>query len=149
MSDTVRGDAPNTVRGDPRLDDLPMAELLKRLSEQTSTLVRQELDLAKAELTVKGKRMGAGAGMFGGAGVFGLYAFGALTACVILVLSLAMTAWLAALIVTVVYAAIAGVLALAGKKKVQEATPPVPEQTVDSVKEDVQWTKQRAKAGRQ
>jgi nitric oxide reductase large subunit len=60
-----------------------------------------------------------------------------------------MTAWLAALIVTVVYAAIAGVLALAGKKKVQEATPPVPEQTVDSVKEDVQWTKQRAKAGRQ
>ena len=68
MSDTVRGDAPNTARRDPRLDDLPMAELLKRLSEQTSTLVRQELDLAKAELTVKGKRMGAGAGMFGGAG---------------------------------------------------------------------------------
>lgn len=149
MSDTVRGDAPNTARRDPRLDDLPMAELLKRLSEQTSTLVRQELDLAKAELTVKGKRMGAGAGMFGGAGVFGLYAFGALTACVILVLSLAMTAWLAALIVAVVYAAVAGVLALTGKKKVQEATPPVPQQTVDSVKEDVQWTKQRAKAGRQ
>jgi hypothetical protein len=149
MSETVRGDAPNTVRGDPRLNDLPMAELLKRLSEQTSTLVRQELDLAKAELTVKGKRMGAGAGMFGGAGLFGLYAFGALTACVILVLSLAMTAWLAALIVAVVYAAVAGVLALAGKKKVQEATPPVPEQTVDSVKEDVQWTKERAKAGRQ
>jgi len=149
MSDTVRGDAPNTARREPRPDDLPMAELLKRLSEQTSTLVRQELDLAKAELTVKGKRMGAGAGMFGGAGVFGLYAFGALTACVILVLSLAMTAWLAALIVAVVYAAVAGVLALTGKKKVQEATPPVPEQTVDSVKEDVQWTKERAKAGRQ
>jgi uncharacterized membrane protein YqjE len=149
MSDTVRGDAPNTVRGDPRLDDLPVAELLKRLSEQTSTLVRQELDLAKAELTVKGKRLGAGAGMFGGAGLFGVYAFGALTACIILVLSLAMAGWLAALIVTVVYAAIAGVLALTGKKQVQEATPPVPEQTVDSVKEDVQWTKQRAKAGRQ
>jgi len=149
MSDTVRGDAPNTARDEPRLDNLPMAELLKRLSEQTSTLVRQELDLAKAELTVKGKRMGAGAGMFGGAGLFGVYAFGALTACVILVLSLAMTAWLAALIVAVVYAAIAGVLALTGKKKVQEATPPVPEQTVDSVKEDVQWTKERAKAGRQ
>jgi putative superfamily III holin-X len=149
MSDTVRGDAPNTVRGDPRLDDLPVAELLKRLSEQTSTLVRQELDLAKAELTVKGKRLGAGAGMFGGAGLFGVYAFGALTACIILVLSLAVAGWLAALIVTVVYAAIAGVLALTGKKQVQEATPPVPEQTVDSVKEDVQWTKQRAKAGRQ
>jgi uncharacterized membrane protein YqjE len=149
MSDTVRADAPNTVRGDARLDDLPVAELLKRLSEQTSTLVRQELDLAKAELTVKGKRMGTGAGMFGGAGLFALYALGALTATVILVLSTAMDAWLAALIVTVVYAAIAGVLALTGKGKVQQATPPVPEQTVDSVKEDVQWTKQRAKAGRQ
>jgi uncharacterized membrane protein YqjE len=149
MSDTVRGDAPNTVRGDPRLDDLPVAELLKRLSEQTSTLVRQELDLAKAELTVKGKRMGTGAGMFGGAGLFALYALGALTATVILVLSTAIAAWLAALIVAVVYAAIAGVLALTGKRKVQQATPPVPEQTVDSVKEDVQWTKQRAKAGRQ
>jgi hypothetical protein len=149
MSDTVRGDAPKPVRGDPRLDDLPIAELLKRLSEQTSNLVRQELDLAKAELTVKGKRLGAGAGMFGGAGLFGVYAFGALTACIILALSLAMAAWLAALIVTVVYAAIAGVLALTGKKQVQEATPPLPEQTVDSVKEDVQWTKERAKAGRQ
>jgi len=150
MSESVRGDAPNTVRGDARdIDDLPVAELLKRLSEQTSALVRHELDLAKAELTVKGKRMGVGAGMFGGAGLFGLYALGALTACVILVLSTAMAAWLAALIVTVVYAAIAGVLALTGKGKVQEAAPPVPEQTVDSVKEDVQWTKQRAKAGRQ
>ena len=148
MSDTVRGDAPNTVTGDPRLDDLPIAELLKRLSEQTSTLVRQELDLAKAELGVKGTRLGAGAGMFGGAGLFGLYALGALTACVILALSTAMTGWIAALIVTVVYAAIAGVLALTGKRKVQQATPPVPEQTVDSVKEDVQWTKERAKAAR-
>jgi uncharacterized membrane protein YqjE len=149
MSDTVRGDAPNTVPPAAPPDDLPVAELLKRLSEQTSTLVRQELELAKAELTVKGKRLGAGAGMFGGAGAFGLYAFGALTATIILVLSTAMAGWLAALIVTVVYAAVAGVLALLGKSKVQQATPPVPEQTVDSVKEDVQWTKERAKAGRQ
>src|SRR5262245_37146761 len=148
MSETVRGDAPNPVRGDPRLEDLPVAELLKRLSEQTSTLVRSELDLAKAELTVKGKRAGQGAGMFGGAGLVGLYALGALTATIILALATAMDAWLAALIVTVVYAAIAGVLALIGKGKVQQATPPVPEQTVDSVKEDVQWTKERAQAGR-
>jgi uncharacterized membrane protein YqjE len=148
MSETVRGDAPNPVRGDPRLEELPVAELLKRLSEQTSTLVRQELDLAKAELTVKGKRAGQGAGMFGGAGMVGLYALGALTATIILALATAMDAWLAALIVTVVYAAIAGVLALIGKGKVQQATPPVPEQTVDSVKEDVQWTKERAQAGR-
>jgi hypothetical protein len=149
MSETVRGDAPNTMRGDPRLEELPVAELLKRLSEQTSTLVRQELDLAKAELTVKGKRAGQGAGMFGGAGMVGLYALGALTATIILALSTALDAWLAALIVTVVYAAIAGVLALMGKGKVKQATPPVPEQTVDSVKEDVQWTKERAQAARQ
>jgi uncharacterized membrane protein YqjE len=148
MSETVRGDAPNTVRGDPRLEDLPVAELLKRLSEQTSTLVRNELDLAKAELTVKGKRAGQGAGMFGGAGMVGLYALGALTATIILALSTFLDGWLAALIVTVVYAAIAGILALIGKSKVQQATPPVPEQTVDSVKEDVQWTKERAQAGR-
>jgi Putative Actinobacterial Holin-X, holin superfamily III len=130
------------------LDDRSIAELLKQLSDQTATLVRQELDLAKAELSVKGKRAGIGAGMFGGAGVFGLYALGALTACLILALSTALAAWLGALIVAVVYGAIAGVLALMGKGKVQEATPPVPEETVDSVKEDVQWTKERAKAAR-
>jgi hypothetical protein len=134
--------------GETELRDRPAAELLKQLSEQTATLVRQELDLAKAELTVKGKEAGVGAGMFGGAGLFGLYALGALTACVILLLSTAMTAWVAALIVTAVYGAVAGVLVLAGKNKVQAGTPPVPEQTVDSVKEDVRWTKQRAKEGR-
>jgi len=134
--------------GEPELRDRPAAELLKQLSEQTATLVRQELDLAKAELTVKGKNAGVGAGMFGGAGLFGLYALGALTACVILLLSTAMTAWVAALIVTAVYGAVAGVLALVAKSKVQAGTPPVPEQTVDSVKEDVRWTKQRAKEGR-
>ena len=134
--------------GETELRDRPVAELMKQLSEQTATLVRQELDLAKAELTVKGKRAGAGAGMFGGAGLFGLYALGALTACVILLLSTAMTAWVAALIVTAVYGAVAGVLALVAKNKVQAGTPPVPEQTVDSVKEDVRWTKQRAKEGR-
>jgi hypothetical protein len=134
--------------GETELRDRPAAELLKQLSEQTATLVRQELDLAKAELTVKGKRAGVGAGMFGGAGLFGLYALGALTACVILLLSTAMTAWVAALIVTAVYGAVAGVLALVAKNKVQAGTPPVPEQTVDSVKEDVRFTKQRAKEGR-
>jgi Putative Actinobacterial Holin-X, holin superfamily III len=149
MSDTVRGDAPGAVRRHARLEDLPVAELLKRLSEQTSALVRQELELARAELSVKGKRLGTGAGLFGGAGMFGLYALGALTACAILALSTAMAGWLAALLVAVVYAAIAGVLALTGKGKVRRATPPVPEQTVDSVKEDVRWTKERAKAARQ
>jgi len=128
--------------------DRSVAELLKQASDQTLTLVRQEIDLAKAELTVKGKRVGLGAGMFGAAGVFGLYAVGALTAAVILALSLAVTGWLAALIVAVVYGAIGGVLALGGKSKVQAATPPLPEQAVQSVKADVESTKRHAKAGR-
>ena len=128
--------------------DRSFAELTKQLSEQTKTLVQQEVELAKAELSEKGKRAGIGAGMFGGAGLFGLFAFATLTACLVLALAEAMAPWLAALIVTVVYGAIAGVLALSGKKKVQEATPPVPEQTVETVKEDVAWTKQRAQAGR-
>jgi membrane protein len=128
--------------------DESIADLMRRLSEQTTDLVRQEIELAKAELQVKGKKAGIGAGMFGGAGVFGFYALGALTACAILALATAVDGWLAALIVAVVYGAIAGVLALTGKNKVQEATPPLPERAIDSAKRDVQTTKERAKAGR-
>jgi uncharacterized membrane protein YqjE len=137
----------STTRQETRRDP-PTAELLKDLSEQVSRLVRQEVELAKAELAVKGKRAGIGAGMFGGAGLFGLFAFAALTAAIIAALDLAMATWLAALIVAVVYGAIAGVLALTGRNKVQEAMPPVPQDSVDSVKEDVQWTKSRAQQGR-
>ena len=126
-----------------------LAELVKQLSEQTSRLARQEVELAKAELTAKGKQAGLGAGMFGGAAMFGFYAVGALVAAAILGLATAVAAWLAALIVTAVLGAIAGVLALTGKSKVQQATPPVPEQTTESVKEDVQWAKSRAQAARQ
>ena len=129
--------------------DASMAELVKQLSEQSSRLARQEVELAKAELAVKGKRAGIGAGMFGGAGAFAFYAFGALTAAAILALSTAVDAWLAALIIAVVYGAIAGVLTLQGKNKVQEATPPVPEEAAESVKEDVQWAKTRAQQARQ
>ena len=125
-----------------------VAELVKQLAEQSSRLARQEVELAKAELAVKGKRAGQGAGMFGGAGLFGLYALGALTAAAILALATAVAGWLAALIVAVVYGAIAGVLALTGKNKVAAATPPVPEQATESVKEDVRWAKSRARAGR-
>src|SRR4051812_14495935 len=128
--------------------DQSIADLMRRLSEQTTELVRKEIELAKAELQVKGKKAGIGAGMFGGAGVFGLYALGALTACAILALATAVDAWLAALIVGVVWAAVAGVLALTGKGKVQEATPPVPERAIDSAKADLQVTRQRAQAGR-
>ena len=132
-------------------DDLrqePIGELLKRLSNETTQLVRQELDLAKAELSEKGKKAGMGAGMFGAAGVTGLLSLGALTACLVLALNHAVADWLAALIVAVVWAAVAGVLAMRGRDKVQEATPPIPEQTVETVKEDVQWAKnQRQSAG--
>src|SRR3954464_13019838 len=128
--------------------DESIADLMRRLSEQTTELVRKEIELAKAELQVKGKKAGIGAGMFGGAGVFGFYAFGALTAAAILALATAVAGWLAALIVAVVYGAIAGVLALTGKNKVQQATPAAPERTVETVKEDVEWVKQSAKSGR-
>ena len=136
------------AQGNGNLREQPIGELLKQLSQETTTLVRQELELAKAEMAEKGKKAGRGAGMFGGAGVVGFLALGALTAALILALDTGMKAWLAALIVGVVYAAIAGVLALTGKKEVQQATPPVPEQTVDSVKEDVQWAKTRTPSAR-
>jgi len=134
--------------GQTELRDRPAGELMKQLSDQATMLVRKEVELAKAELAVKGKKAGMGAGMFGGAGLFGFFAFAGLTATFILALATAVAPWLAALIVTVVYGAIAGVLALQGKNKVQEATPPVPERAVDSTKEDVAWVKTRAKSAR-
>jgi hypothetical protein len=123
------------------LRERPLGELLKQLSEQTTRLVHQELELAKAELTQKAKQAGMGAGMFGGAGAVGLAALGALTACFVLALDAVMPAWLAALIVAVVYGAVAAVLAMRGRAKVKQAVPPVPTQTIDTVKEDVEWAK--------
>jgi uncharacterized membrane protein YqjE len=123
-------------------------ELLKQFSKDASTLIGKELELAKAELTEKGKQAGKGVGMFGGAGLFGLGAFGALTALLILVVAEAMDAWLAALIVTVLWGAIAAVLALQGKHKVEEATPPQPEQTIETLKEDVEWAKRQPESVR-
>lgn len=130
------------------LRDQPVSDLVKQLTEQTKTLVQQEIELAKAELTEKGKKAGLGAGMFGVAGLLGFFAFATLTACFVLALDTAMASWLAALVVAALYGAVAGVLVLSGKKQVTEAGSPVPEQTVDTVKEDVQWAKQRAQAGR-
>jgi uncharacterized membrane protein YqjE len=130
-------------------DDLrerPLGELLKQLSEETTRLVHQEIELAKAELTEKGKQAGMGAGLFGGAGAIGFLALAALTTCFILALDAAMPAWLAALLVAVVYGAVAAVLAMQGRKKVKQATPPVPEQTIETVKEDVQWAKTRMRS---
>jgi Putative Actinobacterial Holin-X, holin superfamily III len=132
---------------DNELTDRSTGELLKQLSNETTTLVRHEIDLMKAELAQKAKPAGIGAGMFGGAGLFGLGAFLALTAFFIALRDGAMPIWAAALIVAAVYALIAGALALTGKQKVREATPVAPEQTMESVKEDVQWAKTRARSG--
>jgi uncharacterized membrane protein YqjE len=119
-----------------------IAELVKDLANQTSTLVRQEIQLAQAEVTEKGKLAGKGAGMLGGAGVAALLGLGALTALLIVALDGALALWLAALIVGVLWLALAVVLAMAGKKALQGVTPPVP-QTVETVKEDIQWAKTR------
>ena len=137
---------PSDGGGDLR--ERPVGELLRELSDQTTTLVRQEIDLAKAELAEKGKTAGTGAGMFGGAGLIGVLALTSLTACFIGALDTAMPFWTAALIVAAVYGAVAGVLALSGKKKVQEATPPAPEQAIESSKEDVQWAKTQARSAK-
>jgi hypothetical protein len=131
---------------DAELRERSLGELFSKLSNETSTLIRQEMELARAELTEKGKEAGKGAGLFGGAGAVGLLGAGALTAGLILLLDLAIAAWLAAIIVGLLYVAVAAVLGLKGRDKIQAATPPVPEQTVDTVKEDVEWAKTRARS---
>jgi hypothetical protein len=137
-----------TGNGGDHASTASIAELVQQLSEQTSRLAHQEVELAKTELAAKGKRAGIGAGMFGGAGALGFYALGALTAAAILGLATGVAGWLAALIVALVLGAFAGALALRGKTKVQQATPPIPEQATESVKEDVRWAKTRAQTAR-
>jgi len=136
MADATDGAA--SAADDPR--ERPIGELVKELSTQTSTLVRQELELARAELQEKGKLAGKGAGLLAGAAVFALLAMGALTAGLIALLETAMSVWIAALIVMVLWVIVAAVLAKAGQAALKRATPPVP-QTVETVKEDVQWAK--------
>ena len=107
-----------------------------------------EVELAKAEVTQKGKKLGAGVGAFGAAGVVALYMVGALVATAILALAEAMDAWLAALIVAAALGLIAAVLALTGKKSVEAGSPPVPEQAIESTRADIDTAKERAKEGR-
>jgi hypothetical protein len=122
--------------------------LLQSLSEQSSRLARQEVELAKAEMSAKGREVAFGVGAFSASGLLALLALGALTAAAILALATGMAAWLAALIVALAYLALAGVAALVGKTRVEKATPPVPEQAVESVRDDVQTTTERVKAAR-
>jgi uncharacterized membrane protein YqjE len=127
--------------------DRGIGELVKDLANQTSTLVRQEIRLAQAEVTERGKTAGKGAGMLGGAAVAALLGLGVLTAMIVIALDGALALWLAALIVTVLWLAIAAVLAQSGKKALQASTPPAP-QTVETVKEDIQWAKTQSKSAK-
>jgi len=121
--------------------DVSTSELVTRLTQQSTELIRNELRLAQVEMTEKAKHAGVGAGLFGGAGIVALYGVGALVATIILALALVMPAWLSALIVAVVLFAIAGIVALMGKKQVSQATPAAPQHTIESVKQDVDTIK--------
>jgi uncharacterized membrane protein YqjE len=123
------------------LHEQPIGELLKQLASETTTLVRQELELAKAEMREKAGKAGPGFGMIGAAGGVALLALGALTTFFVLALDGALPNWLAALIVAIVYGAIAAVLYMRGKERVDDAGSPAPRQTIETVKEDVEWAK--------
>jgi len=133
---------------DNQLRERPLGEVAKELTSDLSLLVRQEIELAKAEMTEKGKTAAPGLGMLGGAGLVALCAAGALTAFLVLVFSLFLPDWLAALIVGAALAAVAYVLIKQGKERVADAGKPVPEKTIETVKEDVEWAKTRASSAR-
>jgi len=142
MADVLNGGPARPVT------DQSTSELVQRASEQITSLVRNEIALAKAELTEKGKHAGIGVGLFGGGGVLALYGVGALIATLIIVFALFLPLWLAALIVTVLLFAVAGVLALLGKKQVTKAVPPEPVEAVASIKADVDEVKHAVKGSR-
>ncbi len=128
--------------------DPQVGELLRRLSDQTRRLAQQEVELVKAELTIKAKAAGVGGGLLGAAGLLGLLSLLTLTATLVLALATALAAWLAALIITVLYLALAAVFAVLGRGRVLKATPLAPTRALQSVKEDVAWLKNRAKFAR-
>jgi hypothetical protein len=129
----------------PTPEDASTGQLISQLTEQISRLVRDEARLAQAEVTQKAKRLGVGAGLFGGAGLFAFFGLAVLIAAAVLALDLAVPAWLAAVIVAVVLFAVAGVLALVGKKDVDKATPPLPTEAIASTKTDIATVKESAR----
>ncbi len=120
-------------------------KLVNDLSEQVSRLVKDELRLAKLELTAKGKSAGVGAGLAGAAGVLAFLGGATLVAALVLLLALVMPAWLAAAIVAVLLLVAAALLGLVGKKKVQQASPAVPAETMASVRADLDAVKEGAR----
>jgi Putative Actinobacterial Holin-X, holin superfamily III len=129
----------------PAVEEPSTGDLVKLMSEQVSTLVRDELKLAQLEMTRKGKQAGIGAGLFGGSGLIALYGIGCLIACAVIGISREVSPWLAALIVGAALLAVAGMAALIGKSRLQKATPPVPQEAMHSVKTDVDEIKERAR----
>jgi uncharacterized membrane protein YqjE len=125
------------------LDERSVGELVQRASRQTAELVREELRLAQVEMQEKSRRAGVGAGLLGSAGLVALYGVAALVAAVIMLIATELEPWVSALIVGVVLLAAAGILALTGRQQVQQATPPAPEQAVESVRDDVRHIKER------
>jgi uncharacterized membrane protein YqjE len=137
-------DMDEAVRGGRRAGQDPTAgELARQLPEQISRLVREELRLAQLEMTQKGKRAGIGAGMLGGGGVIALYGVAAVLAAAILALTLVLPAWASALIVGGALLVVAAALAGLGRKRVQQAMPPVPQQAQASVEADAEEIKER------
>jgi hypothetical protein len=133
---------------DAELRERPLGEVARDLTRDVTLLVRQEVELAKAEMTQKGRTAAPGLGMIGAAGVVGLMAAGALTAFLILILSVFLPEWASALIVGAALAAVAHLLVKQGKERVEEAGAPIPTQTIETVKEDVEWAKTRATSAR-
>ena len=144
MTDPTAG-ATRATAPPPAPEDASTGQLIGQLTEQISRLVRDEARLAQAEVTQKAKRLGVGAGLFGGAGLFAFFGLAVLIATAVLALALVLPAWLAALIVAVVLLAVAGALALVGKKDVDKGTPPVPSEAIASTKADIQTVKESAR----
>ena len=132
----------------PAATSTSTADLVNQATAQVSTLVRDELALAKLELTEKGKRAGIGGGLFGGAAVLGLYGLGLLLALAVVLLDLVWPLWLALLVVLVVVLVAAGIAALMGRQKLKAAGPPVPSDAVASTQADVQTVKDAVREGR-
>jgi hypothetical protein len=132
MSTSTPGRPGHAVSDDPTL-----GSIVHDLTQQVPQLIRSEMRLAQAEMTEKGKRAGTGIGMFSAAGLLAFFGIACVIATAILGLAHALPDWLSALIVGVVLFAGAGVLALVGRKEVQQATPPAPEHAIESVKEDI------------
>ncbi|MFE4257263.1 phage holin family protein [Streptomyces sp. NPDC056883] len=134
----------STAEQEPRVADDSVGVLVSRASQQISELVREEMRLARTEMTDKGKRYGKGGGLFGAAGLLGVLALQALTATCIAALALVLPLWASALVITAVLGIVAALTVLAGRKQVAQAGPPAPEQTIDSVKADLAEIKEKA-----